>query len=220
MCIASPDANKSLLNLPIKNHGKVIYYSAEDAEQFLWSRVGQIAGHLSLEGRKQCIDNVILYDSTCATDMLLENDNIINSIINDVHQHDNVRLVILDSLSSLTATDKNAEIVRQMEKITTMDVAVLFIDTRGASVLMDNSRYNATLSKMSKDEAVKYNISNNDKWKYIKLTVPKANYCPPLDDTWFKNIDGVLLPVELVNLTDEIRYIGNYKHGIYSSIVG
>lgn len=61
---------------------------------------------------------------------------------------------------------------------------------RGASGLVDGARWMSTMQTMSAAEAEKLGVDDVTRRFWVKLAVPKANYCPPLDDAWLRREEG------------------------------
>ena len=128
------------------------------------------------------------------------------------------RLIVLDTLSRVHTADENsnaamAGLVRNFERIATATGAALILlhhvakaaareqkgdeqqASRGASVLVDNARWGAALTRMSKAEAEALDISEDRRHFYVRLAIPKNNYSAPIDGVWFERRQGgVLVP--------------------------
>jgi len=143
---------------------------------------------------------------------------------------DPLRLLVLDTLRRFHTLDENsngemARVLGVMERIAVQfKCSVLFIHhvtknaaangqaaaqqaARGASVLVDNIRYQANVVNMSEEESAIWSCDGKAKIKdgrkfFVKFAVPKNNYGSPLDDQWFKRDakTGVLDPVTLVKV--------------------
>lgn len=78
--------------------------------------------------------------------------------------------------------------------------------SRGSSLLGDNARWASALSRMSVEESTKYSgVSEgahpaDDTYhrRYVRLSLPKANYIKETPDLWFERVEGgVLVPANL-----------------------
>jgi hypothetical protein len=137
------------------------------------------------------------------------------------------RLIILDTLSRVHTADENsnaamAGLVRNFERVaTSTGAALVFLHhvakaaareqkgdeqqaSRGASVLVDNARWGAALSKMSKAEAEALDISEDRRHFYVRLAIPKNNYSAPIDGVWFERRQGgVLVPSDFAEQSED-----------------
>lgn len=133
------------------------------------------------------------------------------------------RLVILDTLSRMHRLDENSN--SDMPRfISTIDMlseklgnktAILMLHhqnkaskkdgdneqgaSRGASSLIDNARFGASLSILEKDKKFgNYSIPEKLRKNYVRFSVSKVNYGEISPDLWFKrNKDGVLIRVDI-----------------------
>ncbi|HSH85382.1 MAG TPA: helicase RepA family protein [Guyparkeria sp.] len=72
--------------------------------------------------------------------------------------------------------------------------------SRGASGFVDAARWVATMQVMSEQEADKHGIDHDHRKRYVKFSLPKANYVAPISDSWMKR--SAAGPLELVRLND------------------
>jgi RecA-family ATPase len=126
------------------------------------------------------------------------------------------RLIVLDTLSRVHTADENSNgamssLVRNFERITSeTGAALIFLHhvakaaareqkgdeqhaSRGASVLVDNARWGASISKMSKAEAETLGLEEDQRHHYVKLAIPKNNYSAPFESVWFERRQGGVL---------------------------
>ena len=137
------------------------------------------------------------------------------------------RLIVLDTLSRVHTADENsnsamAGLVRNFERIATATgAALIFLHhvakaaareqkgdeqqaSRGASVLVDNARWGAALSKMTKTEAEALGIPEDRRHFYVRLAIPKNNYSAPIDGVWFERRQGgVLVPSDFAEQSED-----------------
>ncbi len=137
------------------------------------------------------------------------------------------RLIVLDTLSRVHTADENsnsamAALVRNFERIaSTTGAALIFLHhvakaaareqkgdeqhaSRGASVLVDNARWGAALSKMTKAEAEALQLDQDRRHHFVKLAIPKNNYSAPFDGAWFERRQGgVLTPAQFDGQPDD-----------------
>lgn len=81
---------------------------------------------------------------------------------------------------------------------------------RGAGALTDNARMGSALSRMTAGEAEQLidrdlgavvPVGPDDRARYIRMSVPKNNYCAPIEDRWYRrDAGGVLTPVDLTDM--------------------
>lgn len=83
---------------------------------------------------------------------------------------------------------------------------------RGASVIVDNPRWGASLNKMSTEQAEQYGVEDEDRWKYVFWVTTKVNYGPE-SRRWFKkNHNGVLMPIDFNQNRKPAKPSNNSKH--------
>lgn len=130
------------------------------------------------------------------------------------------RLVIVDTLRRFHKLDENdgghmAGLLAYMEQLCLENsTTVLFLHhtskagalsggdaqqaSRGSSVLTDNARFQANLIGMTLEQAKKFNIDENYRRNFVRLSFPKINYSAPIEDRWFqRGVGGVLEPAQL-----------------------
>ena len=61
---------------------------------------------------------------------------------------------------------------------------------RGASAFRDGCRFELNLAGMTDKEAKVYGIDPENRSRYVKLTMPKANYAPPFPGAWLERGQG------------------------------
>lgn len=215
--IASESANKVLLNLDIKKHGKVCMFNAEDPDVILQSRLFSISSYIydhtqaeiaksltikSLMGRGADINDPIWFDAI-------------------LKASEGCRLVIFDTFSRFHKLSENdngdmAQVVGQYERIAReTGASVLFPHhtsksmsgngrqdeqqaTRGAAAITDNCRWQGFMQTMSDKEALKSGIADADRKQYVRLGANKENYGASSSDKWLeRKAGGVLKPVDL-----------------------
>lgn len=212
--VASPSAN--LLKLPIKAHGRVLYINLEDPSEVLKIRLHDLGLRLNEQAREEVAERVYLYS------LLGQGANIENEIwretLYQMLSTAQPRLVIVDTFSRFHSSDENsnAEMARVISLIealaSSVNAALLILhhsnkglaivgrgdeqqSARGASALVDNPRWQAFLYKMTKEEAVKLKVREEDRKLYVRFGASKQNYGPPLGECWFVKTDGgILLP--------------------------
>jgi hypothetical protein len=66
-------------------------------------------------------------------------------------------------------------------------------DSRGASALINAVRHARVVNRMSREEAVRFGVSPDEAWRYLRIDPGKANLAPPSAATWRQFVE-VRLP--------------------------
>jgi RecA-family ATPase len=193
-----------LLGLGLKQHGKVLMLSAEDPLIVLRKRGHAIGKLLSISQRIEVADNFTLkVRNPEAFTWDIGRDGTLDRF---TEWGEGKRLIVLDTIIRFHSKDENSnsEMVQIMAALELLaartGAAVLYLHhvnkgaaaagdngqhaSRGASVLTDNARWGAALTKDGDLEQLKFNI-------------PKNNYSAPIGDLYYKRVEGgVLVPVE------------------------
>jgi RecA-family ATPase len=64
---------------------------------------------------------------------------------------------------------------------------------RGAGAITDNARWQTNLVGMTREEAEKRGISDEDRSRWVRWTNPKSNYAPRQPERWLKRERGGVL---------------------------
>lgn len=225
MCIACDAAGGDLLQLGLEHHGRVVYFAAEDPRDVLLHRLYAIGQYLPPAARQQIAENL---DLEAVLGRRLD-------LMDERHQQRIIeycagaRLIVFDTISRMHRLDENsngdmAQLLQALEYIAAKTGAGgLFLHhvskssardgqadqqhaARGASVLTDNARWGAALSRMSDDEADAWSDSTDgapigaeQRGYYVRLSIPKNNYGGVEQDRWFRRErGGVLVPATLI----------------------
>lgn len=251
MGIACGVAGGDLLNLRPVQNGRVVYVAAEDPIPVLTRRIHAMGKRMSHQARQTIADAL---DLICVVGERLD-------IMSDkqldwlVQQGNGARLIVIDTLSRVHRLDENSScdmsrLLGALEYISTRTGAALIFAhhvskgaardgqgdqqhaARGSSVLIDNARWGAALTKMTTDESFTYSadpinhrpIGDADKGWFVRMSIPKNNYSEPLADRWFRREDGgVLMPVELLKIdgyTSMPKMSGNHRSQSYKKAAG
>ena len=210
MAVASKRAD--ILGLNPQYTGRVVYYAAEDPEIVLQHRLHAIGKHLNPAAREEVAERMQI---KC---VLGQRFNIVTHYSTVIAESKDCRLIVFDTLSRIHELDENnnsemAQLISLLEHIAReTGAAVLFLDhigkgvaregsggdqhaARGASALIDNSRYCANLSRITEKEAQLFGVSPEMRPYWMKLAVSKQNYHAPIPDMLFRRTDGsVLVP--------------------------
>lgn len=75
---------------------------------------------------------------------------------------------------------------------------------RGAGAITDNARWQSNLVGMTRDEAEKRSISDEDRSRWVRWTNPKSNYAPRQPERWLRRErGGVLVGATLPDAQDK-----------------
>jgi RecA-family ATPase len=233
MAIAAAAAGGDLLGLGAPSADRVLYLSLEDTAVVTKNRLHAIGMHLPPDARELVHQGVdILPMFGMGFDVM--NESHFDDLIDVCGNGQKPRLIIIDTLSRIASLDFNdpkqaRRFMRRVENLAHQtDAAVVYlhhvskasvrdgksgdqIAAQGASVLIDDARWGAAISRMSEAEAKQF--SESDKYKnpisddrrawLIKMSFPKVNYGSPIQDLWFERHEGgVLLPATLFPIGD------------------
>ncbi|MBE0470690.1 MAG: AAA family ATPase [Methyloprofundus sp.] len=207
-----------------KSRGGVLYLALEDPESVIQRRLHAMGAHIPPAHRAELAFNLCIEPMLGAGLDLMRDDHL-NWIS---QQATGKQLVVIDTLSRAHQLDENSNgdmslLLRRLEAVGAQSgAAVLFIHhiskgasrdaqgadqfaARGASVLIENARYAAYLSRMTEKECEKWSdrmdgqaLHSDMAQSYVKWGVSKQNYDVTPDEKWFKRSEGgVLLPAEL-----------------------
>lgn len=222
-----------------KSRGGVLYLALEDPAVVLQRRLHSMGQYIPPAHRAALAFNLCI-EPMLGTGLNLMRDDHIEWI---TQQAKGRQLVIIDTLSRAHQLDENSNgdmalLLRRLEAVGAQSgAAVLFIHhiskgasresqgadqfaARGASVLIENARYAAYLSKMTEKEAEKWSdrmdgapLHSDRVSSFVKWGVSKQNYDVTPDDKWYRRSEGgVLLPAGLKPARKE-EGKGNSKGG-------
>ena len=202
----------------------MLYLAAEDPAPAIRHRVHAIGRHLPPDAREAIAERLTI-DAALGQQLDLMDKKTTEHLIKRSQGH---RLIILDTISRLHTADENsngdmARLIARMEHIAAeTEAAVLFLHHvskaagrdgltdqqagRGASALVDNSRWAAWLQRMSPEQAGKWSTRPDCRQPvgqrhihYVQWGVAKQNYSQPISPRWYERVEGgVLDPVDLV----------------------
>lgn len=218
MGVVSAAANKSLLDLDIKSHGRVTILNAEDPTSVLNHRIHAIGKLLSREARDEVIEGMALAPLVgCGVNIM--DDEWLDSVCGFC---EGSRLVILDTHSRWSAgvpendNSEQAQVLQRYETVAKITgAAVLFPHhvgkssalsgagdvqqaARGAAAIIDNCRWAGYLQTMTPEQAAEYHIDDKEaRRRYVSFGGSKENYGEDTPDCWLLRCDGgVLKPAE------------------------
>ncbi len=229
MGIACSVAGGDLLGLRAGlSSGRVAYMAAEDTVPVLEHRIHAIGQHLQPEAREVIADAL---DIECMVGRRF-------NIMDDRHLRalaefaEGARLLVIDTISRVHQLDENAagdmaRLLGALEHVATeTGAAIVFAQhvsksaaregqgdqqhaARGSSVLTDNARWGAALTRITATESMDYSddpiglrpVGAAARGWYVRMSIPKNNYSSPIDDRWYRREDGgVLRPVNLIRI--------------------
>lgn len=230
MGVAEPDADRELLNVGIRESGRVLVLNAEDPLDVLHERVYGIGTLLSRDLQDAVAANLEIVSLTGQRPNLLDPrwvDSISSRCVAT-----QARLLVIDTFSRFHAGDENAnsdmsEVVGALEVVAQRSgAAVLALhhtskaaalngqqasqqSTRGASAIVDNARWQAYLEVMSEAKAKEMRVPIELRRHFVSFGVSKQNYGRPTMPRWLVRLDkGVLVNVdEGVQMRDAVSRV-------------
>ncbi|MNB80018.1 Regulatory protein RepA [compost metagenome] len=223
MAVACHVPGGDLLGLNPTQNGRVYYIAGEDPELALTQRLYSMSSHLGIEARESIAKHLVI-DSVMGTQLNLINDDQRKTLIEKCR---GARLLVIDTLSRVHQLDENSNadmsrLIAAFEDISkATGAAVLFLHhankmsiregqgdhqhaARGASSLIDNSRWCAYMSKMTEDESKRLTERAGGaailgrRAYLVRYGVSKQNYGQTQPEQWFTRADGgVLIPATL-----------------------
>lgn len=225
MAVASGRQEADLLRLEPNRKGLVIYLAGEDPRPVLENRLHDLAQHLDPDVWDDIKENVRLI-SIFGEQIDLMSDEDMQKVI---AQSGGARVIVLDTLSRMHTLDENsnsdmARIIGRFEYLSmNTGSSVLFLHhtskgaaknnqgdvqqaARGASALIDNSRWCGYLTSMTEtqsnsliDPNCGYKpITEDRRHKYVLYGTSKTNYGRTEPGRWLvRTEDGVLLTADL-----------------------
>jgi hypothetical protein len=217
MSIASPLTDP--LQLQIANHGCVCILNAEDQAAVLINRLHAIGRLLSKEARESLVQNYILEDLYGRGVDIMESKW--QDAIIEMAGRNKARLVVLDTLSRWHRLDENSNadmgrLMSVLDSIASQTSASILLlhhvskdmakdgrqdeqqSARGASLLVDNARWQAFMCVMTRKEAESFGVASDMRKRFVRFGISKQNSGVPFGDVWYQRVDGgVLIPAVL-----------------------
>ncbi len=232
-------AGGDLIKLNPARAGKVVYLAAEDPEPALIRRIHAVGKHLNQQVRESVIKNLAI-EAIMGKRLDIMEDKHLARIVDYCT---GARLIVLDTLSRIHTLDENsngamAKLISTLEYIAaSTGASVLFLHhvskgsardgqtdqqqaARGASALIDNSRWCGYVAKMTEEEAKRLSdrtfdrapIGNDRRGFFVRFGTSKQNYDATSLDCWYERKEGgVLVPVSLMEARNE-KIGGNRGH--------
>ena len=212
--------------------GRVVFLTGEDPADVLNGRFHAIGQRLNPAEREAMFENLSVAPlvGRGADVMTFEWRRWIAGVTRDA------RLVVIDTLRRFHQLDENdgghmAGLLAYMEQLCRENsTTVLFLHhtskagalnggdaqqaSRGSSVLTDNARFQANLVGMTTEQAKQFDVDENCRRNFVRLSFPKVNYSAPIPDQWFRRRDGGLLePAILGRGTLKNAKAGSFQKG-------
>ena len=212
--------------------GRVVFLTGEDPADVLNGRFHAIGQRLNPAEREAMFENLSVAPlvGRGADVMTFEWRRWIAGVTCDA------RLVVIDTLRRFHQLDENdgghmAGLLAYMEQLCRENsTTVLFLHhtskagalnggdaqqaSRGSSVLTDNARFQANLVGMTPEQAKQFDVDENCRRNFVRLSFPKINYSAPIPDQWFRRRDGgVLEPAVLERGTFKSVKAGSFQKG-------
>lgn len=222
--IASNQPQANATGLHITGHGRVLYLNLEDPPDEIRRRLFALGRHFDLVTRHSIADNLLLSARQGIPSDVMQPK--FHSAL--LKAAEGKRLVIIDTLSRCHKQDENdngqmSVLVARLETIPRQTgAALLFLHhtskaaalaghghmqqaARGASALIDNARFSASLIRMTKDDAEKWTDRNDGqpidekrRGFFVRYETGKQNYGQVEAGQWFERTHGgILKPVVL-----------------------
>lgn len=205
------------LGLTVADHGGVLVLATEDPGAVLHARLHALGRTQSAAQQRQLAAQFALLPAAGRSIDIL-NDSTFDELVALGRGR---RLLVLDTLTRIHRLDENkagdaARILGRLEALASATgAAVLYVHhiskaaalgglsdvqqaSRGSSVLVDNCRWQASMSGMSEREAREFRVTAADRAQYMRWGISKQNYAPPSADRWYaRDSQGFFVPVEL-----------------------
>lgn len=225
IAVACSVAGGDLVKLNPSKTGRVVYFAGEDPDAALIKRLHAIGRHLNDSAKQSISDNLIL-EPIMGKRLNVMDQRHLSRLI---EYCSGARLIVLDTLSRIHQLDENsngdmARLIGTLEHVAaTTGASVLYLHhiskgsakdgqgdqqqaARGASALVDNSRWCGFVAKMTEQESEKLSdrvsnktaIGHDRRGFFVRFGVSKQNYDATQLDQWYERRDGgVLVPVLL-----------------------
>lgn len=201
--------------------GAASYLSFEDSASTIAERLYSINQQMTGLNHSLVDKHLHIYDLSTKPQNIIDNDELIESIISILKSTDS-RLCVIDTLSGIHKGDENsnaemAGLIGAFRRVAQgANCAVVFLHhmskgaalnnladiqqaSRGASSLTDNVRWQGYMSVMTEEEANAFGVPVDERKMYVRFGISKVNYGLPASDSWYQRNDfGVLYPVTLI----------------------
>jgi hypothetical protein len=236
--VLSMASGKRLLNAKPKDRCRVWYWNGEDPFDEMERRVYGIALHYGLEA--QDLEGYLWLDSGRDSPMRVAEETahgakIVQPVFDEMKGYilDNgIDCLVVDPFVSTHAVSENdnsiindvvkgfarladqcniaVELVHHVKK-SRDDVETQAEDARGASALVDACRSVRALSRMPKDLAQEYGLTDTERKSLFFMSLGKANLGPPVDPKWFKLIGVDIGNGDMDNRSDDVGVVTTWE---------
>ena len=221
--------------------GDVVYLSAEDPADIVKNRLRDMAVYLSPDERTKTAQNCYVIDIRGKrTDIMNE-----KTRMEIIAMCRGARLIIVDTLNRVHGLNENdngemAVFISQIESIAVETGAAILMchhtskmahlegrgneqqSARGASALVDNTRFTGYVSKMTKEQSNELSLHENgrpigddSRDRYVQFGVAKQNYGEPVSACWHRREKGgVLIPVILYSTKSDDKKAAKGKRSV------
>lgn len=203
---------------------KAIYLCAEDGRDVMWRRLAAIREALPKAAIELIIKNLHIVP-LAGRGLNLLDDSWTDAIVAEARKV-GATMIVGETVSRMHVGDENdnghmARFIGALEKVAVETSAAVLVSThqgkgavmagkgnqaqatRGASSLVDNSRWTGTLARMTKEEAKPLGISDDRRKRLICFGLSKCNHGMIPPDQWYWQGDsGVLEPYTLAGVSD------------------
>lgn len=228
LCAQAGGEGADLLGIHPPAQGRAVYLCLEDPALVLQHRLYAIGQLINPEARERVTESLDVFPACGRALNLLEprqRDGLARAL-------EGVRVTVIDTLSRAHQADENsnaqmAQLVSGLEWICERTGAAILLlhhsrkggagdggeaqhSARGASALVDNARWAATLNRMSEIEAETMADAEHSldpllptrvcerRGFYVRFDASKVNYAPPSFARWYRREEGgVLVPARL-----------------------
>jgi len=205
---------RDTLGLGNFKRGRVVIFAGEDPKEAIHHRLHSMYKHFALT-EKEIADAVqsLTIIPTVGKTIDLMNHNTMSGIKSIV---DGARIVIFDTLTRYHGLDENKaedakRIMSTLEELAYLKKAAIIYPhhvskasvgagmaelqqaARGSSVFVDNARWSSFMAVMTKEEAKKLQLQEEDRLKFVKWNVNKQNYAEPEIEKWLERKRGGIL---------------------------
>jgi regulatory protein RepA len=229
MAIACSAAGGDIIKIQPPRSGRVVYLAGEDPAPAIIRRIHAIGKHLDLKARASIAENLFI-EPLMGSRLNIMNEAHIKRII---EYSIGTRLIVFDTLSRFHQLNENSNgdmtgLISTLEYIASKTGAsILFLhhvnkssaragqgdqqqSARGASALIDNARWCGFVAKMTEGESERFSdgpsVIGDRRSYFVRFGISKQNYDATPIDRWYQRHEGgVLLPVQLVEVRNEIQ---------------
>lgn len=225
MAVACHAEGGDILDLRPQKAGRVVYFNAEDPESEIVRRVHSMGKYLTPAAKSSIAESLDI-QSIIGKRLNIVEDRPLKAIIEYTKGSRLIVFDTLSRIHTLdeNSTGDMGNLMGALEHLATeTGASVVFAHhvskgaarsgqqdqadaSRGSSLLSNNARWASALSRMSAEESRQYPgisegehlVDDSHHRRYVRLSLPKANYVKEMSDLWFERVEGgVLVPAKL-----------------------